>query len=437
MTTAHTYPPQRMRGVAAVPIVLFMFLITGIMLFYVNRGLIFEQRTSANQYRATQAFEVADAGMEWALANLSWQQFIDGNCQATTGTTTFRERYISFDASGVITPALAGVRAGCSIASDGTLSCACPTTTTLTIPNVGTNPYFTVEFTSAGGTTPGIVNVTVLGCTPSSSSSPDARCVTGGSGTSDGVAEIHSLFGIATALGGMPSATITAKGAVAMKGAGAAVGVYNSDASVSGITIDSGEDVDPEKAKLVTVPGSDPNSSYIENDPALSSITADEMFQNYFNMTKADKKRASYVIDCKTVYTSKTACASALEEATNNGVQNIWIEGDIEVKGNTDIGNPTSNPKRPVNLIATGNATFGATTTFYGFLYVMGENGTSTPEWDFQGGGNGLIRGSGATEGNFSTSNGTPDFYYDSESLQILNQNVGVFVRIPGSWIDF
>lgn len=426
----------RIQGLVTVPVVLFMFLVTGIMFFYVNRGLIFEQRTSANQYRSTAAFEVAEAGLEWALTNLSWQQYIDSSCAATSGTTgltTFRERYISFDSSGLATPALSGVRAGCSISSAGIMSCSCPTTSTLTIPNVNADPYFTVEFSTASTTVPGVINITVRGCTPSSSGNADARCVSGATGSSDGTAELHSLLGIVTALGAKPSATITSKGAVAMQGAGSAVGVYNPDAATSGITIDSGSTINTSNAKLVTVPGSDPNSSVISNDPALQ-VTADKMFENYFQMTKADKKKASYVIDCTTV--SSNTCTNALETAVNNGIQDIWVEGSVEVKGNTVIGDATSTPKRPVNLIVTGNGIFGAGTSFYGFLYVMGQNGTASPEWDFQGGGNGLVRGSAATEGSFKTTNGTPDFYYDAESLQLLNLTVGSFVRVPGSWID-
>lgn len=438
-----THLPKRHRqtqGLIAVPVVLILFLITGILFFYVNRDLIAEQRTSASQYRSTQAFEVAEAGMEWALTYLSWQQFIDTSCKPTTATKTFKQKYLT---EGTLVPVYAGKQvAGCSMAADGAMTCSCPTAALTTLAGAGTNPYFTVEFEAIAGADvpPGTVAVVVRGCTPSSSDGLDPRCLKDGTGTSDAAAEIHAIFGIASALGGQPSSTITSKGAVTMKGAGSAVGIYNSDASVSGITIDSGGTVDPTNAKLVTVPGSDPKSSYIQNDPALSSITGDQMFQNYFNMTKADKKLNAYVIDCVTVYTSKSTCQNALETAVTNGKQDIWVEGDVEMKGNTNIGNSTAGSEFPVNLIVTGNASFGAGTTFYGFLYVMGQNTTCggvTPCWDFQGGGNGLIRGSGATEGSFNTTNGTPDFYYDSTALKLLNQGTGTFVRIPGSWIDY
>ena len=59
------------RGVATVPVVLILLLGLAIMGLYANRGLVFEQRTAANQARATQAFEIAEAGLGWALAMLN------------------------------------------------------------------------------------------------------------------------------------------------------------------------------------------------------------------------------------------------------------------------------------------------------------------------------------------------------------------------------
>jgi Tfp pilus assembly protein PilX len=54
--------------VATVPVVLLLLLGLGILGLYANRGLVFEQRTAANQARSTQAFEVAEAGLEWAAS---------------------------------------------------------------------------------------------------------------------------------------------------------------------------------------------------------------------------------------------------------------------------------------------------------------------------------------------------------------------------------
>ena len=63
--------PSPQRGAAALIVVLLLFFIISLVAAYAGRNLIFEQRTSTNQYRATQAFEAAEAGLEWAVAMLN------------------------------------------------------------------------------------------------------------------------------------------------------------------------------------------------------------------------------------------------------------------------------------------------------------------------------------------------------------------------------
>ena len=56
-------PGSRQRGAATLIVVMILFFVMTLVAAYTNRSLIFEQRTSANQYRSTQSLEIADAGM--------------------------------------------------------------------------------------------------------------------------------------------------------------------------------------------------------------------------------------------------------------------------------------------------------------------------------------------------------------------------------------
>ncbi len=80
-----------------------LFFIMSLVAAYASRNLIFEQRTSANNYRSTQAFEAAEAGLEWALAMLNGGR-IDDVCAPSTDAArnAFRERYLLTDADGNI-----------------------------------------------------------------------------------------------------------------------------------------------------------------------------------------------------------------------------------------------------------------------------------------------------------------------------------------------
>lgn len=402
-----------------------LFFIMGLVFFYANRGLVFEQRSSANQYRYTQAFETAEAGLEWALVQLNSDRFVDDACAPITGSPTststkFRNRFLAFDdTTGVISPS--GLRAACVISGSGLPTCSCPTSGNPVLTEVG--QAFMVEFLAVPGGQAGSIQVTAHGCTSTGVAAKDPRCLTGGSGASDGYARVTVALGLLPALGSAPAATITAKGGVAMKGTGAAVGVFNPDPAVNGITIDSGGAVDTSKARLATVPGSSPQSSVIQNDPALNGVTGDVLFSSYFNMTKADFKNLATVLPC-------TACTKTeLLAAYDQGARIIWVEGSLDVTGNTTIGGVTA-PDSPVVIVVTGNGTFGGTSEMAGLLYVMGD-------WAYTGGGSGFIRGAAVTEGNMDATNGSPDFYYDGSALRKLALTEGRFGRIAGSWRDF
>ncbi len=431
MKTYSAQLKKNIKGAASVPMVLIVFLISGIVLFYANRGLIFEQKTSANYYRSLQAFEAAEAGLEWALTMLGWQQVVGADCKAGVGNS-FKERYIKFekkaDGNYYAGPTTAGLRSGCTINADGSLTCSCPTTGNPTLTGISTAPYFTVEFKEVAST-PGMVAIEVMGCTASSSTNADARCVTGGTGSSDGFAVVKSQLALVSGLGSSPVATITSRGAVAMQGSGAAVGVYNPEASTNGITIDSGSTVNIEKAKLVTVPGSDPTASFIANDPALQ-VSADKLFESFFNMTKDAYKKmiinnGTGYLSCGTPPADCTISGADLVTAYNDGARNIWVDGALSVTGNITVGTPTV----PVTVVVNGNGKFGGTTELNGFMYVMSD-------WEYTGGGSGFIRGAGVSEGKFDATNGSPDFYYQSNILETLTKTTGSFVKVPGSWID-
>ncbi len=89
---------HRQRGAAALAVTLLLFFAMCLVAAYANRGLLLEQRASANQYRAAQAFEAAEAGIEWAIAQLNQPQRINGQCLPSADATdaSFRERFVHF-----------------------------------------------------------------------------------------------------------------------------------------------------------------------------------------------------------------------------------------------------------------------------------------------------------------------------------------------------
>ena len=104
---SRTSAATRQRGAATLVVVLMLFFVIALVSAYTSRNLIFEQRTSVNQYRSSMAFETAEAGIEWATAMLNGGRIGD-NCTeaaAVAGSTSFRQRYLVINAgSGAVTP---------------------------------------------------------------------------------------------------------------------------------------------------------------------------------------------------------------------------------------------------------------------------------------------------------------------------------------------
>jgi Tfp pilus assembly protein PilX len=61
----------RQQGAAALAVTLVLLFITTLVAAYAHRNHLFELSASTNQYRATQAFEAAEAGLEWTIALLN------------------------------------------------------------------------------------------------------------------------------------------------------------------------------------------------------------------------------------------------------------------------------------------------------------------------------------------------------------------------------
>jgi PilX N-terminal len=157
--------PQR--GAAALTVSIVLLIVMALIGFFVNRGMIFEQRTSANQYRATKAFEMAEAGLEWAVAQLNAEAPLTAapGCTVTTGAAanTFAARYLTIGPGGL--GVVANGRASGSIAANGSVTASCPLPGNAATLGGADEPRFMVEFSKVGVTDPWAVRIIARGCT--------------------------------------------------------------------------------------------------------------------------------------------------------------------------------------------------------------------------------------------------------------------------------
>jgi hypothetical protein len=447
MATNITSFSRAQRG--AVTLVISLVLVFGMTVaaFFANRGLIFEQRSSVNQYRATRAFEMAEAGLEWAIARLNDDIFIAASpaCTTGTGTQSFRDRYLAPTGVEPVTFSVVTVnppRPGCSIAADGTTTCSCPVSGTAPTLGAATDPRFTVQFNPDPGGDLTTVEVVSYGCT-----NAGAPCDPGSTAVPDGVAVVRSLIKVRPKFPNAPGAGLVA-GASATTGGN--LNVINLDVKSNGITINSGTAVElGNGTSVTTLPGTPPRASVLDNDPSLNALASadangDLYFQSFFGQTLAQYQASPLTwlitsgacgtrVRCTSCGTA-TSCGSAIASAINQGATQFWADTDVAFNNSTipsvgTLGTAT----RPISLAGSASLELKGNITAYGMFYVA--TATVSDNWDYTGSGTAKVYGSMVTRGDFNKGAGTLDVIYAPHIFQ-SGEGTGLMVRIPGSWRD-
>jgi PilX N-terminal len=419
--------PIHQRGVAALVVTMTLFFAMLLVAVFANRNLVFEQRSSANQYRATQAFEAAEAGLEWAQAQLNSVQRIGADCKASadTGAASFRARYLRTAAAtagftsnvwsnaGVET----ALQPSCVHAAAG-WQCSCPANghPQLVAPADGqAAPAFTLQFLP--GTKPGVVRVVARGC-----SSLAGVCAPGATTTADATARVEVALALLPGLASAPGATLTARGAV--NAAGAAMGIHNPDVASGGVAVHAGAGIDVGAAHLSGPAGASRATVMVGNDTTLQALSADQLFIAYFGHDRTSWASQPVV----TSLTCSGSCGVALENAVASAGSNalIRVSGNLSLEGPVTIGTPA----QPVIVVVDGAAQLRGPVTLYGLLYA------SAVSWNGPIPSGALLRGALVSETGYQ-GDGTPELVYDAPILDALRTRTGTLARVSGSWRDF
>jgi PilX N-terminal len=420
-----SFTANRERGAAALIVTLVMFLAMALVAIFVNRNLVFEQRSAANQVRSTQAFEAAEAGLEWALAQLNDPQRIGPDCKpsADPAATSFRSRHLVFNRTTAgFTPAVwnhagtpTALQPSCVRTATG-WSCSCPLQGLPTlVPLAGNAPAvaFTLQF--AAGAKPGTVRVVATGC-----SHLAGVCQSGSTTRADATAKIEVALGLVAGLRTPPAAALTTRGA--FDADAAALGLRNPDPA-TGIALHAGGTIAASHAQLTAPAGAPLSSTLVGNDTALASLSTDRFFASYFGLDKAAWKSQPTVTRVTCSGNCSSALAAAIDAAADTAL--VWVDGDLDLAGPITLGSP----QRPVVIIASGAARLNGAIAVHGVIYA------AALRWDSTSGG-AFVRGAALSESSYQ-GNGTPEFFYDTTVLATLKSNSGSFARVSGSWRDF
>ena len=418
--------PHAQRGAAALIVTAVLCFAMLLVTLFLGRNLVFEQRSAANQYRSTLAFEAAEAGLEWALAQLNNAQPLDAACSSSNaaGASSFRQRHLSFQRSNAshvpVTWNNAGVatalRPSC-VRSGAGWACSCPAqgAPALTAPS-GENdpaPAFSVQFQA--GDKPGVIRVIATGC-----SSLAGPCNPGSTAAApDAVSRSMATFGLAPGLTVTPVAALTARGPVDA----AALGAHNPQPA--GLAIHAGGALTATPSRLSGAAGAAAGASIVAGDSPLAALTPSQFFASYFGMDIATWQGQPAV---QQVGCAASDCGAALLQAAGNDMrqQLLFVPGDLELAGPLTLGTP----ERPVLIVATGAARLSGAVRLHGVIY------SASLAWNAHSGPGALLRGAAITAGGYSGDAAT-DLHHDAAVLATLQGNSGSFVRVGGSWRDF
>jgi hypothetical protein len=423
MTTTYR-GPRCQRGAAALIVTLMLFFAMVVGAVFVNRNLIVEQHSASNHAHAAQAFEAAQAGFDWALAQLNNPQRLGTDCahSAAADASSFRTRYLRADAlSGRFTPIAwsdTGVArpllASCVRSGDG-WTCSCPRDGAPSLPVAASSsatPSFTIEFTAAER--PGAVRIVSTGCSRAAN-----VCVADDTRANEASARVVATVALVPGLRTPPAAALTVRGAVASP---AAFGAHNADPE-SGIAIHAGGSIAAPAARLTTPAGAALAEALLPSDATLAGSTPARFFASHFGIGRSDWSTQPSVtrIDCS------TDCAPAVLRAIDAGDTPplIWVDGDLTLDGPVTLGTL----ERPVALVVTGVAQLRGAVRLHGVLHA-GAASWTTPATDA------LLRGALLSDTTYD-GDGTPALVYDRAVLATLQRAAGSFVAVGGSWHDF
>ncbi len=422
------------QGAATLVVVMVLFLVMALLAAYANRNLLFEQRMASSYFRGSLSQEVAEAGVEWTLAQLNGTALNTACAPAATGGARFADRYLSVNpATRAISPLNdTQILADCTRDSAG-WTCRCPAPGTRVKPAAVVSsmptPSFGVQLSGklnspgAPATRPGTLRLLVNGCSSSviddclpTQANQNARL-------QQATNRLTVTLGLISAVRSPPAAPLVVRGAVSSSGAG--LGLHNTDARSAGVLmVAGGAATGLIDTRMDSLPGTALSDALQTSDATLgnAALPAGSVFRMFMGMTPTQYRThpALRMVSCA------GDCAATLADAYAAGQRMVWVDGPMELSSNQTLGSATD----PMVVIANGAVTLTGPLQLNGMLVALGNLG-----WINNSGMPSLVQGMVLVEGQVNT-NGTVDIVYQQAIADQLRNRLGSYVRVPGGWID-
>jgi hypothetical protein len=371
---------------------------------YTGSTILFEQKVSANEFRAGQAFEAAESGLSSALAYMASRGGVDK------------------DRDGVIDPVYDLDGDGIGDINTDTFS----DNSSVAVSVGGTFPNYAIEAVGVSDDLSATRTVRIIGASVDAiPNAPENPLTTRSVVVINGSATVHNPEGHSTIWGG-DDVDLGSNNATATN-------VANPNDAGYPTCMDTPMTCSTTRSSTKVAVGMD----VIENDSSLANLTEAQMFQNFFGSSMANYRESRVTLEVAAANANNLATDDA-----NPGVhlatgEVIWVEGDTLLENLTTVGcaAPVTGAGDcddadldPSVMIINGNLETKGTPTFYGLVYVVGSIFL---------GGNNTVQGAAVVSGSItSTTGGSLDIWFNSDMLNQSRDN-GPLGGSPGSWRDW
>lgn len=444
----------RQRGVGSLAISAVLLLAASIVVLYLNRSLIFEQRTSANQFRSASAHEIAEAGLEWAIGKLNQLGPMDTSCDPSSGalTPSFRLSYAADTSAGTL-PSCA-VQGADDGNPAGSLNCSCPAAGHGAPDRSGSRGHFTVRFEKeAGGAGMeadawDIVRITAIACVGETTGvcTPPGPDAAPNSFDADAMAIASVAVKLRPLMLAAPAAPLTCGGKCVL---GGSFNLYNTSVASNGLLMYGGETPDFGNANLGdsrTIPGQ-PVQTAVAQDSQLAELKHDAesnptdqkkqlcgaystVFRHYFGMDLVDfiNSPTTEVIDNSDL-TSQKDIIQQIKDAHAKGKRSFYFSGMAYFQNNDFQNNTFGSESDPVVIVT--EAGIDSKTFINGIIF------SNNPYTNLKGLGNVIYNGAVILCDNIQKDNSNATISFNEKIIKDTGPKNGIMIKIPGSWRDW
>ena len=340
--------PRCQRGAVTLVLAIVLLVLMSMVAAYTGSTVLFEQKVSANEFRAGQAFEAAESGLSSAIAYMAARGGADK------------------DRDGVIDPVYDLDGDGIGDVNTDTFS----DNSSVAVSIGGAFPNYAIEAVGVSDDLTATRTVRMVGASVDALPNPPQNPLTTRNDIIiNGSATVHNPEGHSTIWGGDDVDL----------GSNNATATNIADPNDSGYPtcMDTPMMCGTTRSSTKVAVGMD----VIENDSSLANLTESQLFQNFFGSSLANYRESRVTLEVAAADANNLSTDEA-----NPGVhlatgEVIWVEGDTVLENITTVGcaapvtgagSCDDSDLDPSVLIINGNLETKGTPTFYGMVYVVG-----------------------------------------------------------------